>query len=237
MSYIDNRIANPDQLLTQNVDKFCNSVVELYSNISKPLLDIIIFVQRLSSDIGAEGPSLMIAYLILAGLVLTSEEIAFYQGHGKEKVTFLQAFQRLINPLRMSHHFNFSMGYIDNIVTRYWATIVGYLLISRPFITSRKDSLSHGDRVESYYRSGRMLVKLAEAIGRLVLSGRELTRLAGFTARITQLMTVLKDLSQGLYVRTMVTEHSKAADVSLQTAVKKNLDLSLNQAELLIKTT
>ena len=28
-----------------------------------------------------------------------------------------------------------------------------------------------------------MLVKLAEAIGRLVLAGRELTRLAGFTAR------------------------------------------------------
>ncbi|XP_015930768.1 ATP-binding cassette sub-family D member 3 [Parasteatoda tepidariorum] len=251
MSNIDNRIANPDQLLTQDVDKFCNSVVELYSNISKPLLDIIIFVQRLSSDIGAEGPSLMIAYLILAGLVLTrlrrpigkmtmteqklegelryvnsriitnSEEIAFYQGHGKEKVTMLHSFQRLINHLRMSHHFNFSMGYIDNIVARYWATVVGYLLISRPFITSRKDSLSHGDRVESYYRSGRMLVKLAEAIGRLVLSGRELTRLAGFTARITQLVTVLKDLSQGSYVRTMVTEHSKAADVSLQTAVKK----------------
>lgn len=32
---LDNRIANPDQLLTQDVEKFSNSVVDLYSNISK----------------------------------------------------------------------------------------------------------------------------------------------------------------------------------------------------------
>lgn len=54
-----------------------------------------------------------------------------------------------------------------------------------------------------------MLVKLAEAIGRLVLAGRELTKLAGFTARITQLIKVLKDLEEGSYVRTMVAENSK----------------------------
>lgn len=54
-----------------------------------------------------------------------------------------------------------------------------------------------------------MLVKLAEAIGRLVLAGRELTKLAGFTARITQLIKVLKDLDEGSYVRTMVGENTK----------------------------
>lgn len=35
MGNLDNRIANPDQLLTQDVEKFCNSVVDLYSNLSK----------------------------------------------------------------------------------------------------------------------------------------------------------------------------------------------------------
>lgn len=35
MGNLDNRIGNPDQLLTQDVEKFCNSVVDLYSNLSK----------------------------------------------------------------------------------------------------------------------------------------------------------------------------------------------------------
>ena len=60
-----------------------------------------------------------------------------------------------------------------------------------------------------------MLVKLAEAIGRLVLAGRELTRLAGFTSRVTELMTVLKDLNHGRYQRTMVSNQNADAGLFL----------------------
>lgn len=35
MTNLDNRIANADQLLTQDVEKFCDCVAELYSNLSK----------------------------------------------------------------------------------------------------------------------------------------------------------------------------------------------------------
>lgn len=57
-----------------------------------------------------------------------------------------------------------------------------------------------------------MLVKLAEAIGRLVLAGREMSRLAGFTQRVTQLRQVLLDLNQGHYVRSMVTPNGISED-------------------------
>ena len=57
-----------------------------------------------------------------------------------------------------------------------------------------------------------MLLKLAEALGRLVLAGRELSRLAGFTARMTELSVVLKDLNSGNYERSMVS-NSSSADV------------------------
>jgi len=57
-------------------------------------------------------------------------------------------------------------------------------------------------------------VKLAEAIGRLALAGRELTRLAGFTARMTEIIQVLQDLNGGHYVRTMVTDGGRNASSS-----------------------
>lgn len=59
-----------------------------------------------------------------------------------------------------------------------------------------------------------MLVKLAEAIGRLVLAGREMSRLAGFTTRMDELINVLKDLNSGKYERTMVS-NSASADVEI----------------------
>lgn len=52
MSNLDNRISNVDQLLTTDIDKFCESVTDVYSNVSKPILDIIIYVYRLTLNMG-----------------------------------------------------------------------------------------------------------------------------------------------------------------------------------------
>ena len=43
---LDNRIGNPDQLLTQDVERFCNSVVDLYSNVSKVTCTLIAWLYQ-----------------------------------------------------------------------------------------------------------------------------------------------------------------------------------------------
>lgn len=85
-----------------------------------------------------------------------------------------------------------------------------------PFFTKDHEFTrgAHSERLKNYYTYGRMLVKLAEAIGRLVLAGRELSRLAGFTSRMTELTQVLGDLNAGRYERTMVS-NSSSADTEL----------------------
>ncbi|KAB0387584.1 hypothetical protein FD755_002540, partial [Muntiacus reevesi] len=244
MGNLDNRIANPDQLLTQDVEKFCNSVVDLYSNLSKPFLDIVLYIFRLTSAIGAQGPASMMAYLLVSGLFLTrirrpigkmtiteqklegeyryvnsrlitnSEEVAFYNGNKREKQTIHSVFQKLVEHLHNFILFRFSMGFIDSIIAKYLATVVGYLVVSRPFLDlshPRHLKSSHSELLEDYYQSGRMLLRMSQALGRIVLAGREMTRLAGFTARITELMQVLKDLNQGKYERTMVSQQEKGA--------------------------
>ncbi|XP_057574021.1 ATP-binding cassette sub-family D member 3 isoform X2 [Hippopotamus amphibius kiboko] len=244
MGNLDNRIANPDQLLTQDVEKFCNSVVDLYSNLSKPFLDIVLYIFRLTSAIGAQGPASMMAYLLVSGLFLTrirrpigkmtiteqklegeyryvnsrlitnSEEVAFYNGNKREKQTIHSVFRKLVEHLHNFILFRFSMGFVDSIIAKYLATVVGYVVVSRPFLDlshPRHLKSSHSELLEDYYQSGRMLLRMSQALGRIVLAGREMTRLAGFTARITELMQVLTDLNQGKYERTMVSQQEKGA--------------------------
>ncbi|XP_078074988.1 ATP-binding cassette sub-family D member 3a [Mustelus asterias] len=244
MGNLDNRIANADQLLTQDVEKFCNSVVDLYSNLSKPLLDIFLYIFKLTSAIGAQGPASMMAYLIVSGLFLTrlrrpigkmtvseqryegeyryvnsrlitnSEEIAFYHGNSREKQTIHTTFKRLVDHLHNFIVFRFTMGFVDSIIAKYLATVVGYLVVSRPFLNlshTRHLQSNHAELLEDYYQSGRMLLRMSQALGRIVLAGREMTRLSGFTARITELMQVLKELNNGKYERTMVSQQDKGS--------------------------
>lgn len=44
ISALDDRIKNPDQLIAVDVAKFSNSLAELYSNLAKPLLDMVCFL-------------------------------------------------------------------------------------------------------------------------------------------------------------------------------------------------
>ncbi|CAH2107022.1 unnamed protein product [Euphydryas editha] len=234
---LDNRIANADQLLTTDIDKFCETVIDLYSNISKPLLDISIYLYRLTVNLGPSTPGIMMAYLFFSGIFLTylrkptarmtvqeqklegefryvnsrlitnSEEIAFYQGNHREQLTILASFYKLTRHLRKFLNFRVGMGFIDNIIAKYIAITVGFYAVSRPFFVADHNLLTGGteqDRFKHYYTYGRMLVKMAEGIGRLVLSGRELSKLAGLTARVTQLRAVLDDVNAGRYTSTMV---------------------------------
>jgi ATP-binding cassette subfamily D (ALD) protein 3 len=248
MSNLDNRIANADQLLTQDVEKFCDMLTELYSNLSKPLLDSCIYIYQLSGNIGPLGPLIMLGYLAVSGAILTrlrapigrmtvkeqelegelryvnsriitnSEEIAFYVGNKREKLTLKETFNRLVRHLRRFLHFRVTMGFADNIIAKYLATVVGYYVVSRPFLqlgNTMFEGKSHNDRLKHYYKSGRMLVRLAEAMGRLLLAGREMTRLAGYTARTDELMAVLQDLRKGHYQRAMVNKNRDEQDQGL----------------------
>lgn len=174
MSNLDNRIANADQLLTTDIDKFCESVTDLYSNVSKPLLDIMIYVYRLTTTLGGQTPSILLAYLLVAGVFLThlrrptgrltvmeqklegefrfvnsrlitnSEEIAFYQGNAREKLTLFASFNKLTSHLRKFLDFRVGMGIVDNVVGKYVATIVGFYAVSIPFFTKDHPMLTGG---------------------------------------------------------------------------------------------
>jgi ATP-binding cassette subfamily D (ALD) protein 3 len=70
MCNIDNRISNPDQHLTEDVEKWATCLSNLYSNVTKPILDIVLFTRKLAEVVGYEGPLSMIAWYLLSGVVI-----------------------------------------------------------------------------------------------------------------------------------------------------------------------
>jgi len=67
---LDTRIQNPDQRLTQDVEKWANSVSILYNSLTKPIVDIFLFSKKLSELVGVEGPLLMIAWYVFSGILI-----------------------------------------------------------------------------------------------------------------------------------------------------------------------
>ncbi|CAM9411550.1 unnamed protein product, partial [Phaeothamnion confervicola] len=237
ISYLDTRVANVDQRLTQDVELFADSLADVYSDMFKPILDVIIYVHRLSSRVEPAAPATMAAYLLVSGLVLTrlrrptalhtarvqhedgayrfvasrivanAEEIAFYDGGAKEKGILTSSFDKLVTVIRRSQRFRFSMAVFDNIVAKYFASVVAWTVVARPFLdlgSAKYAGASPSELYQAYGVSGKMMVNLSAALGRLVLSGREMTRLSGFSERVTALLDVIEDCQHGVYVRPSV---------------------------------
>ncbi len=105
-------------------------------------------------------------------IITSSEEIAFYQGQHREQEVVHTSFGRLASQLRVSmqvceqfcilsfisrEHVQFRvlLGIVDNIVAKYVATVVGFLVVSPPFLSktsTRYVGISQDLVVQDYYK-------------------------------------------------------------------------------------
>ncbi len=53
---------------------------------------------------------------------------------------------------------------------------------------------------------------MSQSVGRIILAGRDLTRFAGFTSRVADLLEVLEDVSNGRYQRAMISKEAKGVN-------------------------
>lgn len=243
VNVLDSSCPNVDQLLTNDVEKFANALVDVYSNIAKPCLDIAILVQRMTlTYTGTATPGIVIGYLLFAGQVLVHirkpltrltvkqtqlegqlryvhsrliancEEVAFYQGNRRELITLNSAMDRLKNHLYDIGIFRSITDYTENIIAKYMAITVAYVAISIPFMGQKYSKDSHAVRLELYYDTGRMVIKLMEAFARLLMAGREFSRLSAYTQRVAQVMDAMEKDETSL-MKKMIFNTSSATEL------------------------
>lgn len=242
---LDNRIKNPDQRLTQDIEKWATSLSNLYSNFSKPLLDIVMLSRKLAELVGWEGPTMMIAWYFVSGIFIRfitptfgklvakqqdlegkfrschsdilnhSEEIAFYDGARWEKRRINKSYDELHGHISKTMGARFYMGIFDSMITKYGAVLVGYTILGLPvfgrnseqYLSTVSDDPSQIFR--DYIRNSGMLISLAKAIGRILVSYKEVQNLAGYTSLVYEVEEVLTDLDNGTYKRTVVNSGDK----------------------------
>ncbi|CAG8595291.1 470_t:CDS:10 [Diversispora eburnea] len=242
---IDNRIQNADQLLTQDIDKFADNLSHLYSDIAKPIVDMVLFAYKLGEAIGQEAPIYIIGYFMASGAILRafsppfgkytaieqklegdfrfthsriithSEEIAFYGGNERELEVVNGSFDKIVKHVKKIYRLRFINGIFDSVLVKYCATMTAYYLLARPVFDERyatefmgKFDTDPTKIMEDYSRNSGYLVNLSQAVGRLILAGRDLTRFAGYTSRVAELFDVLEDVNNGRYERTMISKDS-----------------------------
>jgi ATP-binding cassette subfamily D (ALD) long-chain fatty acid import protein len=162
LSALDDRIANADQLITVDVAKFSNSLAELYSNLAKPVLDIMIYNYSLSRSVGGEGLFFMSLLVQISANVMKaltppfgkyvadearlegefrfqhsrlidwSEEVALYGGHEAEKDTLDKGYFTLIKHVNRILRRRFYHGIMEDFVIKYFWGALGLLLCSVP---------------------------------------------------------------------------------------------------------
>lgn len=123
------------------------------------------------------------------------------------------------------------MGIYDSMLVKYGATIIGYAVIGLPVFGPRSKKYLEsvkGDKgriMKDYVRNSSLLMNFAKAIGRIVVSYKDVQLLAGYTALIYEMQEVLNDLEDGKYTRAMVKNSEMEGD---QASKQSNQALSVD---------
>ncbi|KAI0735491.1 ABC transporter transmembrane region 2-domain-containing protein [Earliella scabrosa] len=126
LANLDDRIKNPDQMITHDIQRFSTHLAAIYANVAKPVLDVILYNYQLSQNVGAEGLVLLTVLVQASAALLRAltppfgqytalsaqlsgnlrhthsrlaefaEEIAFFGGEGAEKMLVEREYAGLV---------------------------------------------------------------------------------------------------------------------------------------------
>ena len=150
--------------------------------------------------------------------------MAFYNGSEWEKDRINDKFKELINHRKYTLYKKFLMGIFESMLVKYGAFLVGYGIVGLPvFGPNRKEYLKkvkNDPRIimNDYVRNTGLLINLAKAIGRIIISYKDVQNLAGYTTLIHELDEVLNDFKDGKFQRTQVVtlENGETKETPMQ---------------------
>ncbi|KAL9013066.1 MAG: hypothetical protein Q9173_002215 [Seirophora scorigena] len=140
-------------------------------------------------------------------LIENSEEIALYHGHETEKDTLDKGYFTLIKHVNRILRRRLYHGVMEDFVIKYFWGALGLMLCSVPvfFKIPGQTLRGMGDRTESFVTNRRMLLSSSDAFGRVMFSYKEITELAGYTSRVSALISVMDSIQAGHFEKSLIS--------------------------------
>ncbi|KAF5356115.1 hypothetical protein D9756_004051 [Leucocoprinus leucothites] len=234
LANLDDRIKNPDQMITHDIQRFSTHLAAIYSNLAKPVLDVILYNYQLSQNVGAEGlvgltiavqsTAILLRYLTpplgaytalsaqLAGslrhthsrLVEFAEEIAFMGGERTERLLVEREYAAVLKHENKVLERRWWFGCVEEGIIKWLWGSFGLVLCGIPvfFKLPGTKPVDLGGRTE-------------DAFGRVMYSYKDLQELAGYTARVSQLLETMGDVKQAKFEKALISSASTDANAKI----------------------
>lgn len=155
-------IQNIDQYITNDIAKFCDSICSLFSNMGKPMIDLVFFSIYLRDNLGSGAIiGIFTNYFITAwllkkntpafgklssrethlegkyynehlNLITNSEEIGFYKGSIIEKSKLDETFNKLMSHIDNLINISFGYSILEDYILKYTWSAWGYIFAGLP---------------------------------------------------------------------------------------------------------
>ncbi|XP_003706566.2 ATP binding cassette subfamily D [Megachile rotundata] len=158
-----------------------------------------------------------------------AEEIAFYGGHYTEHRYLITAYKSLVSHLRKVLALKLWYVMLEQFLMKYVWSGTGLLVIAMPLLYTTVTGNTNADdrdggvseRTRYLTTSKNLLSSAADAVERLMSSYKELVELAGYTARVSEMLDVFKDSALCKYKRNIISSPLRIANGTANNGLDK----------------
>ncbi|XP_067894758.1 ATP-binding cassette sub-family D member 4 isoform X2 [Heterodontus francisci] len=216
---------NPDQRISQDVERFCRGMSTMASNLIISPFTLGYYTYQCFYSTGWLGPLSIFVYFIIGSIVnktlmgpiiptlvqqeklegdfrfkhmqirVNAESAAFYRAGRVEHMRTNWRLQDLLQTQRELMNRELWL-YIGVNLFDYLGSIISYIVIAIPIFTGLYDGLSPADLIELVSKNAFVSIYLINCFSRLIDLSTTVSDLAGYTHRIGELQEVINKLSK-----------------------------------------